>query len=91
MTNGRPLIDVLFPDEAPMSRPDPPDIAARLRHLIADRCLTASEVAKAAGMHRQQLDAILLGKNLNPGILTVARIVEAAGSSMAELFDTTGR
>jgi DNA-binding phage protein len=53
--------------------------------------LTVGEVAKAAGMHRQQLDAILIGKNLNPGILTVARIVDAAGSSMAELFDADGR
>jgi DNA-binding phage protein len=91
MTEGRPLIDVLFPDEAPMSQADPPDLAARLRHILDDRCLTVSEIAKAAGMHRQQIDSILYRKNLNPGILTVARIVEAAGSSMAELFDTAGR
>jgi transcriptional regulator with XRE-family HTH domain len=69
----------------------PPDLAGRLRQIIDDRCLTVGEVAKAAGMHRQQLDAILIGKNLNPGILTVARIVDAAGSSMAELFDADGR
>lgn len=89
---GRPLIDVLFPEEPPVteSKNQPADLAARLRALLDDRGLTVAEVARDAGMHKQQLHAILTGQTVNPGILTIMRIVEAAGGTMAELFADEG-
>lgn len=62
------------------------DLAARLRSLLDERGLSIAEVARDAGMHKQQLHLILSGANKNPGVLTVARVVEAAGGTMAELF-----
>lgn len=66
--------------------PKPTDFAARLRRILDERGLSIAEVARDAGMHKQQVHMILSGKNPNPGVLTVARIIEAAGGTMAELF-----
>ena len=84
MTEGRPLIDILCPDESPIA--PPLDLAARLRGMLDRRWLTVRSVAKSAGMKPQQVHAILDGKVPNPGVLTVARIAAAAGGSLQELF-----
>lgn len=63
-----------------------PDLAARLRRLLDRQGFSVAEVARDAGMAKQQLHVILSGKNPNPGILTITRIVEAAGGTMTELF-----
>jgi transcriptional regulator with XRE-family HTH domain len=62
-------------------------LADRLRRLLDDRGLSIREVARIAGMHHQQVGAILSGDNPNPGVGTLGRIVEAAGGSLKELFD----
>ena len=64
----------------------PADLAARLRALLDERGLSVAEAARDAGMHKQQLQAIVAGKVPNPGILTVARIVAAAGGTMHDVF-----
>jgi transcriptional regulator with XRE-family HTH domain len=66
--------------------PDPLNVAVRIRRMLDERGLTVAEVARDASMAKQQLWVILSGKNPNPGILTITRIVEAAGGTMAELF-----
>lgn len=66
--------------------PKPDDLAARLQSLLDERGLSIAEVAREAGMAKQQLHAILSGKNPNPGVLTVQRIASAIGVTLAELF-----
>jgi transcriptional regulator with XRE-family HTH domain len=61
-------------------------VSERLRRLLVRRNTTQSEVAEAAGMSRQQVGQIASGAVPNPGILTVERIVEAAGGTMIELY-----
>lgn len=61
-------------------------LAERLQRLLAAKGLSISGVAETAGMERQQVHRIVTGKVANPGVLTVQRIVEAAGGTMAELF-----
>jgi transcriptional regulator with XRE-family HTH domain len=61
-------------------------LAERLQRLIASKGLSVSGVAETAGMERQQVHRIVAGKVANPGILTVQRIVEAAGSTLGEFF-----
>jgi transcriptional regulator with XRE-family HTH domain len=61
-------------------------VAARLRRTLADTGHTVASVAEMAGMARQQVHPIVTGKIVNPGILTVERIVGAAGSSMVEFY-----
>lgn len=61
-------------------------LADRLQRLLAGRGFSISETARAAGMEKQQLWRIVSGRNENPGIKTIERIVEAVGGTMAELF-----
>jgi DNA-binding phage protein len=61
-------------------------ISDRLQRLIASRGLSSAEVARRAGMERQQCWRVIAGDNDNPQIRTVERIVAAAGGTMVELF-----
>jgi transcriptional regulator with XRE-family HTH domain len=65
-------------------------VAARLQRLLAKYDLSVNSVAEMAGMERMQVYRIVQGKTPNPGILTVERIVEAAGGTMRELYDDDG-
>ena len=58
----------------------------RLLRMLDARGYSISEAAKAAGMEKQQVWRIVTGKNGNPGMVTVERIVAAIGGTMAELF-----
>jgi transcriptional regulator with XRE-family HTH domain len=62
-------------------------LADRLQTLLKKKGFNANSAAEAAGMERQQVYRIVTGKTVNPGILTVERIVEAVGGTMAELFE----
>jgi transcriptional regulator with XRE-family HTH domain len=61
-------------------------IADRLRRMLDERGFSISEAAREAGMEKQQVHRIVSGKNENPGVKTVERIVSAMGGTMAELF-----
>jgi transcriptional regulator with XRE-family HTH domain len=63
----------------------PMTLSDRLRRLLADRGCSIREAAALAGMENQQVWRIVTGKVENPGYLTVQRIVEAVGGTMAEL------
>lgn len=65
----------------------PMTVAQRLQRVLDDRGCTLSEAAQAAGMPRQQVWKILSGTVPNPGILTVEKIVRAAGGTMLEFFE----
>jgi DNA-binding phage protein len=62
------------------------NLAERLQALLARHAVTPNAVAERAGMERMQVYRIVNGTTPNPGILTVRRIVEAAGGRMEELF-----
>jgi transcriptional regulator with XRE-family HTH domain len=62
-------------------------LSDRLRALIRRKGFTINSAAEAAGMERQQVWRIVTGKTVNPGILTVQRIVEAIGGTLGELFE----
>lgn len=62
------------------------DLAGRFRRLLEARGHSISGVADLAGMERQQAHRIVTGKVENPGVLTVKRIVEAAGGTLGEFF-----
>jgi transcriptional regulator with XRE-family HTH domain len=61
-------------------------IADRLKALLEREGLSINAVAENAGMERQACWRIVAGKVKNPGVLTLQRIVEAAGATMAEFF-----
>lgn len=61
-------------------------VSDRLRRMLDDRGCSISEAARLAGLEKQQTWRIVTGRNANPGILTVTRLVEAVGGTMAELF-----
>jgi transcriptional regulator with XRE-family HTH domain len=61
-------------------------LSDRLKRMLDDRGCTITEAAKLAGMESQQAWRIVTGKTTNPGILTVQRLVEAVGGTMADLF-----
>ena len=61
-------------------------IAQRLTALLKRQGFSLAEVARSAGMSKQQVHQIVSGERANPGILTVQRIVEGAGVTMAEFF-----
>lgn len=61
-------------------------LSDRLRRMLDDRGCSIAEAARLAGMERQQVWRIVTGKNVNPGVETVRKIVEAVGGTMAELF-----
>jgi transcriptional regulator with XRE-family HTH domain len=61
-------------------------LSDRLRRMLADHGYSISKAARLAGLEKQQTYRIVTGRNANPGILTVARLVEAVGGTMAELF-----
>lgn len=65
-------------------------LSDRLKRMLADRNCSISRAAALAAMEKQQAYRIVTGRNANPGILTVARLVEAVGGTMAELFADEG-
>jgi transcriptional regulator with XRE-family HTH domain len=65
-------------------------LSDRLRRMLDDRGCSISEAARMAGMGRQQVWRIVSGTNPNPEYLTLLRLVEAVGGTMAELFADEG-
>jgi transcriptional regulator with XRE-family HTH domain len=68
------------------SDPTSTTLPERFQILLDARGLSARELAGMTGMPYQQVWRITSGKVPNPGVLTVQRIVEASGSTMAEFF-----
>jgi transcriptional regulator with XRE-family HTH domain len=62
-------------------------LADRLQTLLKKKGFSINAAAELAGMERMHVWRIVTGKTANPGILTVERIVEAVGGTMAELFE----
>jgi hypothetical protein len=62
------------------------NLSRRLQRMLDDRGCTISETARLVGLTRQQVWRIVTGKNPNPEILTIYRLVVATGGSMGELF-----
>jgi transcriptional regulator with XRE-family HTH domain len=62
------------------------DLAERLKALLDRKGFTIYSAAECAGMSKQQAWKIVTGKAKNPGVVTVQRLVEAVGGTMAELF-----
>ncbi|WP_161602316.1 helix-turn-helix transcriptional regulator [Tautonia marina] len=60
--------------------------AQRIRSLLALKGLNVVDLAKAAGLDRQAVWKIVRGETANPGLVTIERIVEAAGSTMLEFY-----
>jgi transcriptional regulator with XRE-family HTH domain len=61
-------------------------LSDRLKRLFDERGVSISEAARFAGMEKQQVHRIVSGRNANPGIATVRRIVEGIGGTLGELF-----
>jgi transcriptional regulator with XRE-family HTH domain len=68
----------------------PTDLSRRLQALLARQGFSISEAARQAGMQKQACWLIVTGRNANPGVETVRRIVEAVGATLGELFADEG-
>jgi transcriptional regulator with XRE-family HTH domain len=66
-------------------------LAERLQRMLARHQITQADVAKAAGMNRQQVHRIVMGTVANPNVVTLQRIVEAMGGTLGELFADDGK
>jgi transcriptional regulator with XRE-family HTH domain len=69
-----------------MATEEPMTLSDRLRRMLDDRGCSISEAARLARLEKQQTWRIVTGRNANPGIQTIQRLVEAVGGTMAELF-----
>lgn len=65
-----------------------PPIARRLRALLDRKNLSQADVAAMAGMSQASLSELLRGVRRDVMLSTVERIVEAAGGTMCELYET---
>jgi molybdenum-dependent DNA-binding transcriptional regulator ModE len=54
--------------------------------MLDRRGLSVAGAARRAGMEKQQAWRIIAGDNDNPGIMTLTRLVEGIGGTMAELY-----
>ena len=61
-------------------------ISERLGLLLSLKGLEVLEVARLANMDRQAIWKILRGETVNPGVVTVERIVSSMNSTMAEFY-----
>jgi transcriptional regulator with XRE-family HTH domain len=61
-------------------------IAERLQRLFDDHDTNANAVAVAGRLDRNAVYKIARGENVNPKVLTLRAIVEAAGGTLGELF-----
>ncbi|HEY2159267.1 MAG TPA: helix-turn-helix transcriptional regulator [Isosphaeraceae bacterium] len=61
-------------------------IGERLEALIEQQGTSIADVARATEMERQTVWRIVTGQTPNPGILTIKKIVEAAGGTIFDLF-----
>lgn len=62
------------------------DLSRRLQALFDRQGFSISEAARTAGMQKQQVWLIVTGRNANPGVETVRKLVEAVGATLGELF-----
>ncbi|WP_106392533.1 helix-turn-helix transcriptional regulator [Enhygromyxa salina] len=60
-------------------------LASNLHRLVFERGTTLDEVARAAGITREQLDAICTGE-IDPDLDVVYRIAQAVGVTGSELI-----
>lgn len=70
------------------SRPVPRSLRERLERLIADHSLSATDVAKAAGMARQTIRNVLNGKSVRPSTARELEQVVAQLEAEAEAKGT---
>ena len=61
-------------------------VAERVRLLLTLKNVGFADIAKAAGLDRQAVWKIVRGDTPNPGILTIEKIVTAAGSTVIEYY-----
>jgi len=64
----------------------PMTVAERVRLLLTLKNVGFADIAKAAGLDRQAVWKIVRGDTPNPGILTIEKIVTAAGSTVIEYY-----
>lgn len=70
----------------PKPKRDLPDLARRLQKALDERGLSVSEAARMAAMQKQSCWLIVTGKNKNPGILTIQKLLDGIGATMSELY-----
>lgn len=77
-----------MPARAPARPPAADSPGGRLRRLIEsipeDRRPSQAEIARRSGMSPAGLSDILNGHRPNPGILTVRRVLDAIGRTLAD-------
>jgi transcriptional regulator with XRE-family HTH domain len=70
----------------PEPDPQPPTLAQRLNRLRERSGLGMNETARRAGMRPEQAWRIFDGRNTNPTIQTIERLVMAMGFTLRDLF-----
>lgn len=63
-------------------------IAERIIQLCEENELTINKLSTIAGIPRSSIKNILYGRSKNPGIITIKKICDALGISLADFFDT---
>jgi transcriptional regulator with XRE-family HTH domain len=69
-----------------MNKEQDPTWLVNLREMVGVGHGRITEVAEAAGMKRQQLQAIVKGENLNPTVDVLDRLARTAGKTVDDLF-----
>lgn len=61
---------------------------ARLLVLCDEKNMTINRLANESGIPPSTVKGILYGRSQNPGIVTIKKICDGLGISLAEFFDT---
>jgi len=65
-------------------------IAERIRELCEERGLTPNGFSYVAGMPQATIKSILNGETKSPEVITIKKLCDGFGITLAQFFDTEG-
>ena len=63
-------------------------VPKRIYQLCRERAITPNGLSYIAGVSQSTIKSILNGESLNPGIVTLKKLCDGFGITLAEFFDT---
>jgi len=63
-------------------------VSKRIVQLCKERLITPNGLSYIAGVSQSTIKSILNGENRNPGVVTLKKLCDGFGITLAEFFDT---
>jgi len=65
-------------------------IIQRIDELCKERGITVNGLSYASGVSNSTIMGIFYGRSKNPGVVTIKKLCDACGITLAQFFDTEG-